>query len=130
MLSPCSYLSVLGALLITQVLAQNKTCSSLQPLSFSEAPYGGFPQPFVPYVAPNGTQSFDDSDTSGVITYKGGWTRAKDPGAVNSTLHVTNDTSASVSFTFTGTGIEWFGTTGNDHGIANVLKRETERNYC
>jgi hypothetical protein len=128
MMSSCRYLSVLGSLLISQVFAQNQTC--VPPKSYNPSKENSFPQPFVPYFAPNGTQSFDDSDQSGVIKYTGTmWKAENDTMAFNSTLHSTNDTMASVSFTFRGTGIEWFGTTGKDHGIANVREPKMESNY-
>ncbi|KAF8531384.1 glyoxal oxidase N-terminus-domain-containing protein, partial [Gautieria morchelliformis] len=78
---------------------------------------------FLPFLAPEGTQAFDDS--SSAITFNGNWTGTVDANAVNSTLHVSNDPAASVSFTFTGTGIEWFGVTGPDRGIAKVSLNST-----
>ncbi|KAF8590895.1 copper radical oxidase [Ramaria rubella] len=120
----CNYYLLLGFFLISSTLAQNDTCNAAAPPTYFEpASAGVIPQPFLPYFSPNGTTSFDDSDTSGSVTYKGAWRAVKDQAAVNSTLHVTTDTSASVSFTFTGTGIEWFGTIGSNHGIAKVRVR-------
>ena len=125
-MSPRSYLPLLGALLISRVVAQNESCTAREPANYT-SPIYSFEQPFLPYLAPNGTQSVDDSDTA--IKYVGQWITENDPAAVNSTLHSTNDTSASLSFTFTGTGIEWFGTTGNGHGIAKVRHRESNCNH-
>jgi hypothetical protein len=113
------YVALLGSIWVSHVLAQNASCIAKQPPGYVSPVYG-FTEPFTPYLAPNGTTSFDDTDTSGVIKYNGQWTSTSNPRAVNSTLHVTDDTSASVSFTFTGSGIEWFGATGQDQGVAKV----------
>ena len=118
-----NYLPLLGSLslLISKVVAQNASCDASAPPTNITLPVYAFPQPFLPFLAPQGTQAFDD--LSRLITYDGNWTSVADPNAVNSTLHTTNDPSASLTFTFTGTGIEWFGTTGPDHGQAKVRKR-------
>jgi len=118
-----NYLPLLGSLLISKVVAQNATCSSLAPAPTVTFPVYAFPQPFLPFVAPPGTNAVDD--TSHAIKFVGNWKTVLDPNAVNSTLHTTNDTKASVSFTFTGTGIEWFGTTGPNHGEAKVSLNST-----
>ena len=112
------YLPLLGSLLISKVVAQNTSCDASAPPTNITFPVYAFPQPFLPFLAPNGTQAFDD--LSPLITYNGNWTSVANPNAVNSTLHTTNDPSASLTFTFTGTGIEWFGTTGPKHGQAKV----------
>jgi hypothetical protein len=110
---------LLGSLLIPTVAAQN----SGPPGSCIEFPPPGIynlSQPFLPFLAPVGTRAFDDADTSGAIKYNGNWVATFDAGSVDKTLHVTNDSSASVSFTFNGTGIEWFGVTGPANGLATV----------
>ncbi|KAF8496926.1 glyoxal oxidase N-terminus-domain-containing protein [Gautieria morchelliformis] len=118
------HLPVWGALLASRVaVAQNTTCNEMKPPSNITIPVYAFPQPFLPFLAPEGTQAFDDTDSA--ITYNGNWTGTVDATAVNSTLHVSSDPAASVSFTFTGTGIEWFGVTGPDRGVAQVSLNST-----
>ncbi|KZS88395.1 hypothetical protein SISNIDRAFT_552644 [Sistotremastrum niveocremeum HHB9708] len=76
------------------------------------------PEPFRPYYVPAGSQAFDN--ISPTITYSGVWTSATSKDYVNSTLKYTTAINASFTFTFSGTGVEWFGTTGPDHGVAQV----------
>lgn len=116
MLFSRNYLPLLGSLLISKVVAQNATCDAMAPVQ--HFPVYAFPQPFLPFLAPNGTTPFDD--TSDVIKYKGDWKAVMNSTAVNSTVHFTTDPTASLTFTFTGTGIEWFGSTGPGNGAALV----------
>src|SRR6267154_2156083 len=76
------------------------------------------PSAFTPYYVPPGTKSYDSS--SPLIHYSGKWRDSFSAGYVHKTLRWTPETNASVSFTFTGTGIEWFGNSGISHGISDV----------
>lgn len=73
---------------------------------------------FTPYYVPLGAKSYDSS--SPLIHYSGKWTESYSKSYVLHTLRWTSQVGASVSFTFRGTGIEWFGNTGSSHGIARV----------
>lgn len=129
MMSSRNFLSLLGALLVSKVAAQNASCSAMAPKNFTEPTYS-FTQPFLPYLAPEGTRSFDDADTSGAIVYHGAWVAGSDPSAVDKTLHTTTDPSAFVTFTFTGTGVEWFGVIAPGSGFATVREHGMRDGYC
>lgn len=73
---------------------------------------------FTPYYVPPGAKSYDSS--SPLVHYSGKWMESYSTAYVHHTLRWTSHMGASVSFTFTGTGIEWFGNTGRSHGIAHV----------
>lgn len=75
--------------------------------------------PFTPFYVPPGAKSYDS--TSPLIAYKGAWTDQYSSGYVGKSLRTTSDPGAEVSFTFTGTGIEWFGNTDRFHGLAIVM---------
>ncbi len=75
--------------------------------------------PFTPFYVPPGAKSYDS--TSPLIAYKGTWTDQYSSGYVGKSLRTTSDPGASVSFTFNGTGIEWFGNTDRFHGLAIVM---------
>jgi len=76
------------------------------------------PSTFTPYYVPPGAKSYDSS--SPLIHYSGKWTDSFSAAYVQKGLRWTSHTNASVSFTFTGTGIEWFGNSGKSHGISDV----------
>ncbi|KAL0946774.1 hypothetical protein HGRIS_012948 [Hohenbuehelia grisea] len=73
---------------------------------------------FTPYYVPPGAKSYDSA--SPLIHYSGKWIDSYSSGYAYHTLRSTSAVNASVSFTFTGTGIEWFGCTSNNHGQASV----------
>lgn len=73
---------------------------------------------FTPYYVPPGTKSYDSS--SPLIHYSGKWTDSYSAAYIQKGLRWTSHPNASVSFTFTGTGIEWFGNSGKSHGISDV----------
>ncbi|KZV71831.1 copper radical oxidase [Peniophora sp. CONT] len=73
---------------------------------------------FTPYYVPPGAKSYDSS--SPLVHYTGKWTDSYAQGYVAHTLRSTTHKKAAVSFTFKGTGIEWFGNVDARHGIADV----------
>ncbi|OCH87409.1 copper radical oxidase [Obba rivulosa] len=73
---------------------------------------------FTPYYVPPGAKSYDSA--SPLLHYQGHWTDSFSSGYVQKTLRTTSDSQAAMTFTFTGTGIEWFGNTDSRHGIAEV----------
>ena len=75
-------------------------------------------QVFTPYYVPPGAKSYDSS--SPLIHYTGTWHDAYSASYVSHSLRWTDDPHAKIQFTFTGTGIEWFGNTGPRHGKSNV----------
>jgi Glyoxal oxidase N-terminus len=75
--------------------------------------------PFTPYYVPPGAKSFDSN--SPLISYKGHWTDHFSTAYVQKSLRSTSQPNAEVSFTFTGTGIEWFGNSDKLHGLAIVM---------
>ncbi|KAH7913989.1 putative copper radical oxidase [Hygrophoropsis aurantiaca] len=74
--------------------------------------------PFLPWYVPPGAKNYDSS--SPLIRYAGKWMDSFSPTYIQRTLRWTNQADASASFTFTGTGIEWFGGLGTTHGTADV----------
>lgn len=76
-------------------------------------------QMFMPYYVPPGAKSYDSS--SPLILYKGHWTDHFSTAYVQKSLRSTSQPNAEVSFTFIGTGIEWFGNSGKMHGLAIVM---------
>ncbi|KAF8969726.1 copper radical oxidase [Flammula alnicola] len=74
---------------------------------------------FTPYYVPPGAKSYDS--TSPLISYKGTWTDQYSTAYVGKSLRSTKEPNAEVSFTFTGTGIEWFGNMDKFHGLAVVM---------
>ncbi|KAA1469197.1 copper radical oxidase [Dentipellis sp. KUC8613] len=77
------------------------------------------PTAFTPYYVAPGAKSYDSS--SPFVHYSGKWTDSYSSGYVGHSLKSTTRAKASVSFTFTGTGIEWFGNTDKRHGVAHVF---------
>ncbi|KAF9030848.1 hypothetical protein BDZ89DRAFT_1112076 [Hymenopellis radicata] len=63
------------------------------------------------------TKSYDSS--SPLIHYTGAWSQSRTRSDVLRSVHTTVDPKATAMFTFTGTGIEWFGKLGRKQGIAN-----------
>lgn len=73
---------------------------------------------FTPFYVPPGARAHDSA--SPLVLYTGTWTESFSPAYVESTLHSSPRKDSSVFFSFSGTGVEWFGNTGVRHGIANV----------
>lgn len=60
----------------------------------------------------------DDRDAS--LIYSGTWHNDSSSTFLNGTVRYTSDTNASVSFTFTGTAIQWYGQNDTNFGTAKV----------
>ncbi|KAF7974831.1 hypothetical protein HWV62_11195 [Athelia sp. TMB] len=101
-------------------LAVSSRCHAVQNSAWNgfTTPEATTPAMFTPYYVPPGARSYDSS--SPLIHYSGKWTEAYSNLYVQHNLRWTSQAGASVSFTFRGTGIEWFGNTGSTHGIAHV----------
>jgi hypothetical protein len=76
------------------------------------------PAAFTPYYVPPGAKSYDSA--SPLIHYSGTWTDSFSSAFVQKSLRWTSQINAAISFTFNGTGIEWFGNSGNAHGISDI----------
>ncbi|KAL4246063.1 Copper radical oxidase [Abortiporus biennis] len=76
------------------------------------------PHPFTPYYVPPGAKGYDSS--SPLLCYSGQWKESFSSRYIQKSLQSTTRTNAAMTFTFTGTGIEWFGNTDRRHGIAKV----------
>ncbi|EPQ57993.1 copper radical oxidase [Gloeophyllum trabeum ATCC 11539] len=89
------------------------------------------PSDFTPYYVAPGTKSYDSS--SPFVHYSGNWKESFSPAYVHNTVRSTSHPKAAVTFTFTGTGVEWFGNMDDSHGIADVYidgeKVQTVDNY-
>ncbi|GBE82141.1 Aldehyde oxidase GLOX [Sparassis crispa] len=82
------------------------------------APGSEIPSRFTPYYAPPGTKSYDSS--SPLLHYSGTWSDSFSSAYVHHSIRVTSEPGASMAFTFTGTGVEWFGNQDARHGISEV----------
>ncbi|KAJ7744986.1 copper radical oxidase [Mycena maculata] len=76
------------------------------------------PSPFLPYYVPPGAKSYDSA--SPLVKYSGKWTERFSTAYIGKSLRDTVQDGASISFTFSGTGIEWFGNCQPCHGVADV----------
>ncbi|KAF8643860.1 hypothetical protein AX16_008876 [Volvariella volvacea WC 439] len=74
--------------------------------------------PFRPYYVPPGAESHDSA--SRAIRYTGQWSVIFSPNYVDHSIHYTTEPGAFLTFTFKGTGVEWFGNMDNRHGYADV----------
>ncbi|ESK83982.1 copper radical oxidase [Moniliophthora roreri MCA 2997] len=77
------------------------------------------PAPFSPYYAALGTKSIDSD--SPLIHYSGAWYKSYGPRYVAKSKRATYEPDATVSFAFTGSRIECYGSRGNRHGPADVF---------
>ncbi|KAF9077132.1 copper radical oxidase [Rhodocollybia butyracea] len=72
--------------------------------------------------------------TSPLISYKGDWKTLYSSNFYNNAARYTSQEHASMTFSFTGTGIEWFGNCGEEYGIAQVYIDKTHvasvNTYC
>jgi len=73
---------------------------------------------FTPFYVPPGARAYDSA--SPLVLYTGTWAESFSSAYVENTLRSSPHKGSSVFFSFTGTGIEWFGNIGVRHGIANV----------
>ncbi|TFK54735.1 copper radical oxidase [Heliocybe sulcata] len=89
------------------------------------------PSAFTPYYVAPGTKSYDSS--SPFVHYSGKWKESFSPGYVHNTIRSTSHPDATATFSFIGTGVEWFGNMGDRHGLADVYvdgkKLQTVDNY-
>ncbi|KAI0718298.1 copper radical oxidase [Fomitopsis betulina] len=97
----------------------------LPSLGVAETAWNGFVTPsatdataFTPYYVPPGARGYDSS--SPFLHYSGTWKDSYSAAYVQNTLRSTSQPGASMTFTFTGTGIEWFGNQDARHGVAEV----------
>jgi hypothetical protein len=77
------------------------------------------PALFTPYYVPPGAKSYDS--TSPLIHYSGKWAEIYSASYIQRSIRRTTSVGASATFTFTGTGIEWFGNSDNSHGLTDVF---------
>ncbi|KAI0691022.1 copper radical oxidase [Cytidiella melzeri] len=76
------------------------------------------PNSFNPYYVAPGTKGYDSG--SRLLHYAGKWQEKYSSRYAHKSVHTTSSANSYMSFTFTGTGVEWFGSTGKKHGIADV----------
>ncbi|KAJ7709615.1 copper radical oxidase [Mycena rosella] len=76
------------------------------------------PSAFLPFYVPPGAKSYDSA--SPLVLYSGKWTELFSTAYVGKSLQQTREVGAYISFTFTGTGIEWFGNCDWEHGVSDV----------
>lgn len=74
---------------------------------------------FTPFYVPPGSRAYDSA--SPFVHYSGQWFETYSNAFVGNSVRRTNHPRAAVTFTFTGTGVEWFGSLGDNHGIAKVF---------
>lgn len=76
------------------------------------------PQPFWPFYLPPGARYCDSSSSS--IKYVGHWHEISSKSCIEGSSWRTGERGAMASLSFVGTGIEWLGSVGPDHGTATV----------
>jgi hypothetical protein len=115
MVALCAYFGLL-TLVVTCVVAVS---------AGAESAWNGHTTPgstklsnFSPYYIAPGTKGYDSS--SRLLHYSGKWQEKYSARYTHNSVHTTSHASAYMTFTFTGTGIEWFGSTDKRHGIADV----------
>ena len=83
-------------------------------------PGSATPTAFTPYYVPPGAKGYDSA--SPLIHYTGGkWFESYSKDYIGHSLRWTSSINAAIIFTFSGTGIEWFGNTDNCNGISDVF---------
>ena len=112
--------SFLHSFLLVCVLVSLSACNAKNDSAWNGHITSGSttPSTFTPYYVPPGAKSYDSS--SPLVHYSGKWTDSFSAAYVQKGLRWTSHINASVSFTFVGTGIEWFGNSGKSHGISDV----------
>ena len=70
------------------------------------------------FLSPPSWQLVDDKEKS--IKYSGTWGNIEDSNYYNDTLHFSNVSGSSITFTFTGTGVRWIGDKASDRGIVDI----------
>ncbi|KZT56997.1 copper radical oxidase [Calocera cornea HHB12733] len=95
---------------------------STQPAWNGVTPPGSVPdgKPFLPYYVPVGSVAVDDTWRS-IVYSPHSWHNVSNPKYAQGTLHSTTTDGAYMTYLFSGTGIQWFGTVGPTHGIADVF---------
>ncbi|KAI0780635.1 copper radical oxidase [Trametes elegans] len=73
---------------------------------------------FTPYYVPPGAKSYDSS--SPFLHYTGNWMESFSSAYVQKSIRSSSERGAAMTFTFTGTGVEWFGNQDSRHGLAQV----------
>nr|ABD61577.1 copper radical oxidase [Phanerodontia chrysosporium] len=76
------------------------------------------PARFAPYYVAPGTRSYDSN--SPLVHYSSHWKEIFSSAYIHKSVRSTSHKGAYVTFRFTGTGVEWFGNTGNRYGVAKV----------
>ncbi|KAI0636680.1 copper radical oxidase [Trametes polyzona] len=99
------------AVLVAASLADPAWNGHLTPGSTSKAR-------FSPYYVPPGAKSYDSS--SPLLHYSGTWSESFSPAYVQKSIRASSEPGAAMTFTFMGTGVEWFGSQDRKHGVAKV----------
>ena len=76
------------------------------------------PSTFSPYYVAPGTKGYDSSTK--LLHYSGTWQEKYSSRYTHKSVHATSRAKSYVTFSFTGTGVEWFGNMDKRHGIADV----------
>ncbi|KAH9945853.1 copper radical oxidase [Epithele typhae] len=77
------------------------------------------PSRFTPYYVPPGAKSYDSS--SPLLHFTGAWSETFSSAYIGKSIRSTSARDAAITFSFTGTGIEWFGNLDKKHGISKVF---------
>lgn len=76
------------------------------------------PSSFTPYYVAPGTKGYDSN--SRLLHYSGKWQEKFSSRYTHKSVQSSSQAKSYMIFTFTGTGIEWFGNVDDQHGIADV----------
>jgi hypothetical protein len=75
---------------------------------------------FLPFYVPDGSFAVDDADPRIAYEPKDAWKHTTNSGCYDKTLHTATTKHSNATFSFTGTGVEWFGSTSPEHSTADI----------
>lgn len=105
-------------ILLTLVVSSSVSLAADSAWNGHTTPGSAKPTTFTPYYVAPGTKSYDSS--SRLLYYSGTWQEKFSSRYVGKSIQASTAADSYMSFTFTGTGVEWFGSTDTKHGIADV----------
>lgn len=110
--------AILICLLLLDIPLASVFASGVSAWNGHTTPGSTTPTTFTPFYVPPGAKAYDSF--SPLIQYTGNWETVYSSGYYRKSIQSTSQKGATISFTFKGTGIEWFGTCDRKHGIAYV----------
>ncbi|KAL5533055.1 hypothetical protein ACEPAF_4831 [Sanghuangporus sanghuang] len=98
------------------------TCAKESAWNGHVSPGSTTPAKFTPFYVPSGSKQIDSEDLS--IHHSGSWKTVRSAGYINGSVLRTSERGAYATFSFNGTGIELYGSTGIRFGQASAFLDE------